>query len=127
MRTHTIALAVSTVALAAAGCGSSSSSSNTTRTAPPASVVARGNAPVKLTFSDPGYPAACEKSLETPNGKGDAFNTAQAKAYCGCLQQQAQSQGLASQSEQSIKLAQFRSLFSTCLAQLRAAGATTTT
>jgi hypothetical protein len=124
-RTHHIALIVTTVALAAAGCGGSASS--TSQTSPPSAAVARGNAPIKLTFADRGYPAACHKSLETPNEKGNALNPAQAKTFCACLQQQAQSRNLSSQSEQSISNAQFRTLFSACLAQLRGTGTTSAT
>src|SRR5437588_12534120 len=81
------------LALALAGCGSSNSTSSES----PA--VQKGNAPVKVTFTDPGYRAACEKSLQTPNSQGAALNPGQAQAFCGCLEQQAQSRGLSQQSE----------------------------
>ena len=115
--TSQIALVLGLAAIVATGCGSSSSSS----------AVRQGNTPVKLAFNDPGYPAACEKSLETADSKGNAFNADQAKTFCGCLRQQARSGGLSSQSEDSITNDQFRSLFSTCQAQLGTTTSGTTT
>jgi hypothetical protein len=124
LRTRHVALGLSLAALGVAGCGSSSSSSSSGTT--PASVVKQGNAPVKVAFNDPGYPAACEKSMETPDTKGNALSPAQAKTFCGCVQQRAQSQGLSTQSEESISVDQFRAMFTTCEAQLTGASTTTT-
>jgi hypothetical protein len=115
-RFHHAALALSVAALALAGCGSSSSTSSES----PA--VQQGNAPVKTAFDAPGYPAACHKSLETPNSHGAAFSPSQAQVFCGCLQQQAQSRGLSSQSEQSITLDQYKSIFAACKSSLSSSG-----
>lgn len=109
--------------VAIAGCGSSNSSSAYGNT--PA--VQRGNAPVSVSFNSSGYPAACQKSLETPNSQGAAFTPAQATSFCACLVQQAGSSGLASESEASITNDQFKSLFATCRSQLSGQGSQTTT
>ncbi len=111
-------------AVVIAGCGSSSSSSSSGSGS--ASAVARGNAPVSVAFDSSRYPAACQKSLETPNSQGAAFTSAQASTFCACLQQQARSKRLASESEQSITDDQFRALFHTCEAQLSSQASQTT-
>src|SRR5438309_3738830 len=118
---HRTALVGSLASLALAGCGSSNSTSSES----PA--VQKGNAPVKVTFTDPGYRAACEKSLQTPNSQGAALNPGQAQAFCGCLEQQAQSRGLSQQSEQSISDAQFKSMFAACQHQLGTSGSSANT
>lgn len=115
-------------AVAVAACGSSSKTTTSAKAPTPAtsstasvptSVVAEGNAPVKLAFDSAGYPAACQKSLETPNSKGHAFTHGQAKTMCGCLQQKARAKGLSSESEESITVKQFASLFKTCVHRVR--------
>jgi hypothetical protein len=109
--------------VAIAGCGSS----NTSKGYGTTPAVARGNAPISVSFDSSAYPAACQKSLETPNSQGAAFTPAQASTFCTCLVQQAGSSGLASESEASITNDQFKSLFDTCRGQLSGQGSQTTT
>jgi hypothetical protein len=126
LSTRYAALLLGVTAIAAAGCGSSSSSKSqaaapapaTPSTATTFSSVAQGNAPVKVAFSSPTYLATCEKSLQTPNSQGHAFSHREAVAECGCVQKNAEAQGLGSKSEATISNTQFAQLFSTCLQKI---------